>query len=137
MAPRSFFTASQSLLRVEDRGLWDSMEFVPSSTLSRGTALAQCTAMPSLRRSAKQRVDYIDARGFTLMELMIVVLLVGILSVMALPAMGQAAVDRRVYQDTSQISDLIRAAKARAIGRGAAVLVAMDGTGRGKFNVRE
>ncbi len=71
------------------------------------------------------------------MELMVVVILVGILSVMAIPSMGQAAVDRRIYQDTSQISDLIRAAKARAVGRGAAVLVAMDGSGRGKFNVRE
>ena len=71
------------------------------------------------------------------MELMVVVILVGILAVMAIPSMGQAAVDRRVYQDTSQISDLIRAAKARAVGRGAAVLVAMDTSGRGKFMVRE
>ncbi len=66
------------------------------------------------------------ARGFTLIELMVVVAIIAILAVLALPNMGAAAIDRHVYEDASKLSDVIRVARSRAMGRGAAVAVIFD-----------
>lgn len=57
---------------------------------------------------------------------MIVVMLVGLLAVLAIPTMSTASLDRRVYEDAASIQDLLREARARAIGRGGAVLVTMS-----------
>lgn len=67
-----------------------------------------------------------------MLELMVVVIIVGILAVMAIPSMSAASLDRRVYENAANIQDLIREARARAIGRGGAVMVSLstkDGTG--------
>jgi prepilin-type N-terminal cleavage/methylation domain-containing protein len=62
-------------------------------------------------------------RAFTLMELMVVVILVGILTVMAMPTMAEARYSARTLDDATRIAELYRAARTRALGRGAAMLV--------------
>jgi prepilin-type N-terminal cleavage/methylation domain-containing protein len=71
------------------------------------------------------------ARAFTLVELMIVVVLVGVLTVMAIPSMGEARYNARSMDDASEIAELFRQARSRAIGRGAAQLVSMSATANG------
>ena len=69
---------------------------------------------------------------------MIVVILVGIFAVMATPAMARARVDRHVYEDAATFSDLVREARSRAIGRGAAVVIFGTTQGsQGTFHVYE
>ncbi len=88
-------------------------------------------SLASLRSRAR-------ARGFTLIELMVVVILIGILAFMAVPTMSAAGLDRRVYEDAANIQDLIREARARAVGRGGAVIVSFDTKGKpGHFKTYE
>ena len=64
-------------------------------------------------------------RAFTLVELMIVVILIGILTVMAIPTMAEARYNARTFDDATQIAELYRDGRARAMGRGAAMLLQM------------
>lgn len=77
------------------------------------------------------------------MELLVVVLLIGILTVMAMPSMSTAQIDRRAYNDAILIAELFREARTRAMGRGAAEMILMTttgsqtGTDRGTFQLWE
>ena len=63
------------------------------------------------------------SRGFTLVEILVAVVIVGILAAMATPSFVEKMRDRRASQVASDIALLYRTAKARAAGRGGAQMV--------------
>lgn len=73
------------------------------------------------------------SRAFTLVELMIVVILIGILTVMAIPTMAEARYNAHTLDDATQIAELYREARTRAMGRGAAMLMKSSATGGTTF----
>lgn len=60
---------------------------------------------------------------------MVVVVLVGILTVMAVPTMAEGRYNARTFDNAAQIAELFREARTRAVGRGGAMLVTMSATG--------
>ena len=51
------------------------------------------------------------ARGFSMIELLVVIILIGILAALAIPSMMEQTIDRHVYSDALAINDLIREAR--------------------------
>jgi type IV fimbrial biogenesis protein FimT len=68
---------------------------------------------------------------------MVVVIMIGVLAVLAVPALSGQLRDRRTNQAAHEVAILFRQARARALGRGTAVLVRFDTASRGKVEVRE
>ncbi len=73
--------------------------------------------------------------GFTLVELMIVVVMISILTMIATPAMNAARDDRLAFDYARRIEQLIHRTRVRAAGRGGAHLfvAAPSGASRGRF----
>src|SRR5690606_14583117 len=63
------------------------------------------------------------ARGFTLMEMLAVVVLITILAAIAIPLATKQMRDRRTHEAAQQVATLYQSARMRAMGRGSAVLV--------------
>lgn len=68
-----------------------------------------------------------------------VVAIIGILAAMAFPSMTDASLERHTYDDAGQVLEIIRNARTRAMGRGAATMVTLDTVSnpRGKYQLFE
>jgi type II secretory pathway pseudopilin PulG len=67
---------------------------------------------------------------------MVVVVIIGVVAALAIPAMSVGGFDRRAYSDAGSIMMLFRSARTRAVARGGAVLISMSASGtsdRGTF----
>lgn len=73
-------------------------------------------------------------RGFTLIELMVVVVIIAILAAISVPAIAERLRERRSQEAAERIAILYRSARMRALGRGAAVFVRYNA---GRFEVFE
>ena len=88
-------------------------------------------------RPASPRAHPSGTRGFSLIELMVVVVIVSILTILAVPSLSAARMDQTAYGDAGAIMQLFRSARTRAIGWGAAMLVSATASGsdRGTFTL--
>ena len=92
-----------------------------------GMALAVSVGMPTrARRGWLARCLTGSPRGFTLVELFVVVIIISIIALIAIPAITQQLRDRRTREAAERVATLYRNARMLAMGRGSAVLVSFD-----------
>jgi len=80
------------------------------------------------------------ARGFTLIELMVVVMIIALLAIIAVPGIMRSSRDRRTFEHANTIAENVKVARSRAIARGSAHMVVFTTNGttdRGTIRIYE
>lgn len=76
-------------------------------------------------------------RGFTLVELMVVVMIIAVSAALAIPSIMDVVRSRRVQKAGVQIFAILQEARGRAFGRGSAVVASWRGTNGGLLTISE
>ncbi|MCH2109467.1 MAG: prepilin-type N-terminal cleavage/methylation domain-containing protein, partial [Polyangiaceae bacterium] len=101
---------------------------VHAGTAERGRSSIRCFAAPASWSGRPL--------GFTLIELMVVVVIISILTTMAVPTITKKIKNYEAKATAEEIATMFRGARLKAMGRGSAVLVQYD-SGTETVTVRE
>ena len=85
---------------------------------------------PELGRRSPRKAKAAQ-RGFTLIELSVVVILIAVFATMAIPQVTHQLRDRRVHEAAQRIALIYQQARLHAMGHGGAILVRYETTGSG------